>query len=181
MILAMTIITGVAYPLFITAVAQLIYPDQARGSLIHSDGKTIGSSLVGQKFTDPKYFWPRPSGVDYNPMPSSGTNLGPTSAVLRDSVQARAAMLRKTTDSVAPIPPDLLFASGSGLDPEISPEAARFQVDRIMSTRQLDQSQRTALLSLVGKYTEGPSLGIFGQPRVNVVKLNLALDSVGKK
>ncbi|MFZ1684280.1 MAG: potassium-transporting ATPase subunit C, partial [Candidatus Zixiibacteriota bacterium] len=119
MLLIMTLITGVAYPLVITAVAQLIYPDQANGSLIQSNGKTVGSALVGQKFSDPTHFWPRPSGVDYNPMPSSGTNLGPTSAVLRDSVQARAAMLRETTDSITPIPPELLFASGSGLDPEI--------------------------------------------------------------
>jgi K+-transporting ATPase ATPase C chain len=181
MLLIMTIITGVAYPLVITAVAQLIYPDQANGSLIQSDGKSVGSALIGQKFTDPKYFWSRPSGVDYNPMPSSGTNLGPTSSVLRDSVVARTAKLRTGTNATDPIPADLLFASGSGLDPEISPEAARFQVDRIASARQLDQAQRTALLSLVERYTETPSLGIFGQLRVNVLKLNLALDSLGKK
>ena len=181
MLLIMTIITGVIYPLLITAVAQLIYPDQANGSLVQFEGKAVGSTLIGQKFTDPKYFWPRPSGVDYNPMPSSGTNLGPTSSVLRDSVAARATMLRTSTNATDPIPSDLLFASGSGLDPEISPEAARFQVDRVATARQLDQSQRTALLLLIHRQTEGPWLGIFGQPRVNVLKLDLALDSLGRQ
>jgi potassium-transporting ATPase KdpC subunit len=180
MMAVMTVVTGIAYPLFITACAQLLFRDKANGSLVKLNGNVTGSTLIAQRFTTDKYFWPRPSAVDYNPMPSSGTNLGPTSSVLRDSVASRIAWLKETTDSVASIPPDLLFASGSGLDPHISPEAARYQVNRIIDARQLDPTQRTALLSLIDKYTEGPTFGILGQPRINVLRLNLALDSLRK-
>jgi potassium-transporting ATPase KdpC subunit len=180
MLLIMTIITGIAYPLLITAVGQLFFPGRANGSLIEIDGKTVGSALIAQKFTGDQYFWPRPSAVDYNPMPSSGSNIGPSSAVLRDSVAARITALKKSTDSVNAIPPDLLFASGSGLDPHISPEAAQFQLARVASARHFDQAKVGAAQNLIAKYTEMPTIGIFGQRRVNVLRLNLALDSIGR-
>jgi K+-transporting ATPase ATPase C chain len=173
-----TVLTGIAYPLLITGVGRIFFARQADGSLIESGGKTVGSELVGQKFSDLRYFWPRPSAVDYNPLPSGGSNLGPTSADLKDSIAARRLRLQTAGGAV---PVDLLCASGSGLDPDISPEAARYQVDRIMSARQLDPDSRNALLSLIAKYTETPDLGILGQPRVKVLRLNLALDSLDKK
>jgi K+-transporting ATPase ATPase C chain len=177
-IMFFTVLTGVAYPLLMTGIGRLFFPGQANGSFIELNGKSIGSALVGQKFSDPRYFWGRPSAVDYNPLPSGGSNLGPTSAELKDSIVARSLRLQSSGGAV---PVDLLCASGSGLDPDISPEAARYQVDRIMLARQLDRDSRTALLSLITKYTEAPALGILGQPRVNVLRLNLALDSLDKK
>lgn len=177
-ILFFTVLTGIAYPLLITGVGKLFFARQASGSFIDVGGKTIGSDLIGQKFSYPRYFWPRPSAVDYNPLPSGGSNLGPTSAELKDSVTARRSRLQEANG--ATVPADLLCASGSGLDPHISPDAARYQVDRVALARQLDPAQRTALLSLIYEYTETPTIGILGQPRVNVLKLNLALDSLGK-
>ena len=174
----MTVLTGIAYPLLITGVGRLFFAHQAEGSLIIDGGKVLGSELIAQKFTDPRYFWPRPSAVDYNTLPSGGSNLGPTSASLKDSIMARRSRLA-VADS-APIPVDLLCASGSGLDPHISPEAAHYQLERVASARQLDKAQRTVLLSLIDKYTEAPTIGILGQLRVNVLRLNLALDSLGK-
>lgn len=177
MILVLTVVTGIAYPLFVTALAQLLFNQQANGSLVKRDGKSIGSALIGQKFTDDRYFWLRPSAVDYNPMPSSGTNLGPTSSVLRDSVTARIARLRQSTDSVSTIPPDLLFTSGSGLDPHVSPEAAFLQMDRVGRARGLDSVGRNRLDSLIKAKIETPVMGLFGEPRVNILLLNLAVDS----
>lgn len=178
MLLIMTVITGIAYPVLITALGQVFFSQQANGSLISSGGKTIGSALVGQKFTDYKYFWPRPSAIDYNPLPSGGSNLGPTSAELKDSIAARQTRLLAANGE--PAPADLLCASASGLDPDISPEGARCQVTRLVRMRHLDQLQKRTLLELIEKNTETPSLGVFGQPRVNVLRLNLALDSLVK-
>ncbi len=178
-IMLMTVLTGIAYPLLITGVGRLFFVRQAEGSLIIDGGKILGSELIAQKFTDPRYFWPRPSAVDYNPQPSGGSNLGPTSASLKDSIMVRRS--RFAAADGAPVPADLLCASGSGLDPHISPEAARYQLDRVASARQLDKAQRTALLSLIDKYTEAPTIGILGQSRVNVLWLNLALDSLGRR
>lgn len=176
--LIMSVITGIFYPLLITALGQAIFPKKANGSIIRVDGKTIGSELLGQKFTSDQYFWPRPSAIDYNPLPSGGSNLGPTSAVLRDSVLARKESLEKANSGSGQAPIDLLFASGSGLDPDISPEAARFQIDRVAAGRGLDNEGKKKLIELVEKHIKRPDFGIFGEPRINVLLLNLALDSV---
>jgi potassium-transporting ATPase KdpC subunit len=177
-LLVMTVLTGLIYPLLITGVGRLFFRYQAEGSIVEAGGKQVGSELIGQNFTDPGYFWGRPSATTYDPLPSSGSNLGPTSSDLRDSIVARRAKFA-TADSAA-IPEDLVCASGSGLDPDISPEAARYQVDRIVRARQLDPSGRTSLLSLVDQCTEDPTLSVLGEPRVNVLRLNLSLDSLEK-
>ena len=178
MIAVMTLVTGIAYPLLVTACAQLFLSDKAGGSLITRDGKIVGSELIGQKFTSDKYFWSRPSAIEYNPMPSSGTNLGPTNKALLDAVIVRRdALLAGASANLEP-PADLLFASASGLDPHISPKAAAFQVGRISVARQLDVAKQNTLLSLIEKCTEQPTFGLFGEPRVNVLKLNLAVDLV---
>jgi len=175
--LILTVVTGIIYPLLITVLGQIIFPGQANGSLIKIDGKIVGSALLGQKFTDSKYFWSRPSAVDYNPLPSGGSNLGATSAALRDSVLARKDVLERSNPGSIAVPSDLLFASGSGLDPDISPEAARFQIDRVAQARGLDNDQKKRVIELVEKYVKQPDSGIFGEPRINVLSLNLALDS----
>jgi potassium-transporting ATPase KdpC subunit len=175
-IMLMTVLTGIAYPLLITGIGRLFFARKAEGSLIIVGGKTVGSELIAQRFGDPRYFWPRPSAVDYNPLPSGGSNLGPTSAGLKDSIMDRRS--RFTATDGTPVPLDLLCASGSGLDPHISPEAARYQLGRVAIARLLDNAQRTALLSLIDKYTETPTIGILGQPRINVLTLNLVLDSL---
>jgi potassium-transporting ATPase KdpC subunit len=177
-ILVMTVLTGLIYPLLITGVGYLFFRHKAEGSIVEAAGKPVGSELIGQSFSDPRYFGGRPSATNYDPFPSGGSNLGPTSSDLRDSIVARRAR-SSPADSVA-IPEDLLCASASGLDPDISPEAARYQVDRIIRARQLDPAQRTVLLSLVDRCTEGLTFGVLGQPRVNVLKLNMSLDSLEK-
>jgi K+-transporting ATPase ATPase C chain len=177
-IMFMTVLTGIAYPLLITGVGRLFFAHQAEGSLIIEKGRVLGSELIAQKFTDPRYFWPRPSAIDYDPLPSGGSNSGPTSASLRDSIMVRRSRFAAAYGT--PVPADLLCASGSGLDPHISPEAAHYQLERVASARQLDKAQRTALLSLINKCAEAPTIGILGQPRVNVLRLNLALDLIGK-
>jgi len=176
----LTLLTGVAYPLAVTAAAQAIFPAQANGSLVRVGGQVVGSALIGQANADPRYFWPRPSAIDYNPLPSGGSNQGPTSAALQQAVAARAAQLRAAHHLPAstPLPADLLFASGSGLDPDISPEAARLQIDRVAQARQFTPAQRDALAALVERSVEPPQLGLLGQPRVNVLLLNLALDGL---
>ncbi|WP_158879844.1 potassium-transporting ATPase subunit KdpC [Rhodanobacter sp. L36] len=178
LLLVMTIITGVLYPLAATGLAQLIFPHQANGSLIVKDGKPVGSALIGQSFTDPKYFWGRPSATSpnaYNASSSSGSNLGPTNPALTDAVKQRIAALRAADPgNTAPVPVDLVTASGSGLDPQISPAAAQYQLARVASARGLSASQVQALVS---EYTEGRQLGMLGEPRVDVLQLNLALDS----
>ena len=177
----LTAITGVAYPLFITAIAQTAFPEEANGSLIVKDGKQIGSQLIGQNFTDPGYFWGRPSATaptPYNGAASGGSNLGPLNPALSEAVQARIDAL-KTADpeNTQAIPADLVTASASGLDPHISPAAADYQIERVARARQLDPAQ---VKSLVASYTEDRQWGIFGAPRVNVLALNLALDSATK-
>jgi len=178
MLLVLTVLTGVIYPLAITGLAQLFFPRQANGSVIEYAGGAVGSDLVGQNFTSDRYFWPRPSAVDYNPLPSGGSNLGPTSIALQDKITERKARL-VFAGSSPDAPPDLLLASGSGLDPHISPEAAFYQIDRVLNARGgLSEPRRQALEVLVQSHTEGPQWGLFGEPRVNVLRLNLALDSL---
>jgi len=178
MLLLMTVITGVAYPLAATGLAQLIFPQQANGSLIEKNGKPIGSALIGQSFTDAKYFWGRPSATSPNPnnaASSSGSNTGPTNPALIDTIKQRIDALHAVDPgNKAPVPVDLITASGSGLDPEISPAAAQYQLARVAQARQLSTSQVQAL---VDEYTSGRTLGLLGEPRVNVLKLNLALDA----
>jgi K+-transporting ATPase ATPase C chain len=179
MLLLMTIVTGIAYPLLATGVAQLLFPHQANGSLVERGGKPIGSELIGQSFDDPKYFWGRPSATapqPYNGMASNGSNLGPTNPSLRDQVQQRIDALRKADPgNTAAVPADLVTASGSGLDPQISPAAAQYQLARVARVRHVRVEQVQAL---VAKFTEGRQFGVLGEPRVNVLQLNLALDGL---
>jgi potassium-transporting ATPase KdpC subunit len=173
-----TVVTGIAYPVVVTAIAQLVFPHQANGSLIVKDGKPLGSTLIGQPFDDPKYFWSRSSATSpfgYNAGASAGSNLSPTNADLIKTVQGRVDALRAADPgNTAPVPVDLVTASGSGLDPDISPAAALYQVGRVAKARKLDE---TVVRSLVAQHTQGRQLGLFGEPRVNVLALNLALDS----
>jgi potassium-transporting ATPase KdpC subunit len=177
LLVVLTIITGVIYPVIVTVIAQVVFPYQANGSLIVKDGKILGSALIGQPFDDPKYFWSRPSATSpfgYNAASSSGSNLSPTNPALIKSVQERVDALRAADpDNKAPVPVDLVTASGSGLDPHISPAAALYQVNRVAKARKL---QPGAVRSLVDRYTEGRQWGFLGEPRVNVLALNLALD-----
>lgn len=175
--LLMTILTGVAYPFLITGLAQILYTDKTNGSLVVFRGKVVGSDLIGQKFVSEKYFWPRPSAIDYNPLPSGGSNLGPTSVDLLTRVAERRKLMEKAHPESGAVPSDLLFASGSGLDPHITPEAAKYQLERVARARALDIEQKKILITLVEQYVEPPVFGIFGQPRVNVLRLNLAIDS----
>lgn len=176
-LLVLTLVTGVAYPLLVTGIAQAVFPSQARGSLIVKDGKIVGSRLIGQPFDDPKYFWSRPSATSPfadNAGSSSGSNLSPTNPDLVKAVQGRVDALRAADPgNTAPVPVDLVTASGSGLDPHISPAAAIYQVARVAKARKLDPE---AVRQLVERHIEGRSLGFLGEPRVNVLALNLALD-----
>lgn len=185
LLIALTLLTGVIYPLLVTAIAQAAFPGQANGSLIYSkDGQPVGSTLIGQQFDDSKYFWGRLSATGafpYNAFnaenltASSGSNLGPTSKALVEAVKARVDALRAADPgNTAPVPVDLVTASGSGLDPHISPAAALYQVPRVAKARSLSEE---AVSQLVAEYTEGRTFGILGEPRVNVLKLNLALDA----
>jgi K+-transporting ATPase ATPase C chain len=177
LLLALTVLTGIAYPVAVTAVAQFAWPHQANGSLIVVDGRTLGSSLIGQAFSDPKYFWGRPSaaGKDgYDANASGGSNLGPTAKVLIDRVTAEVDRLRAANGN-APIPVDLVTTSASGLDPDISPAAADYQVPRVAAARGMTADQvRTA----VARHTSGPVLGFIGAARVNVLELNLDLEGL---
>jgi K+-transporting ATPase ATPase C chain len=177
----LTVLTGVVYPLAVTGLAQLAFADQADGSLLRRDGVIVGSRLVGQAFATPGYFHSRPSATaptPYNGAASSGSNLATTNPALRDAVAGRVAALR-TLDpgNRGPVPVDLVTASGSGLDPHITPAAARFQVARVARARGLDPAE---VVALVAAHTEDRTLGILGEPRVNVVMLNLALDAVAR-
>lgn len=177
--IVLTLLTGVAYPLIITGIAQGIFPAAANGSLIKVNGKTVGSKLIGQAFDDPKYFWSRPSATSpaYNAASSSGSNLGPTNPALKEAVAGRVKALKDGDPSnTAAVPTDLVTASGSGLDPNISVAAADYQVQRVAKVRKMTPE---AVRELVKKYTQGPQLGILGESVVNVLELNLALDGVG--
>ncbi len=175
----LTAVTGVVYPLTVTGIAKAAFPEAAGGSLILKEGKPVGSLLIGQNFTDPKYFWGRPSATSpqpYNASASSGSNQGPLNPALVDAVKGRIEALKAVDpDNLRKIPADLVTASASGLDPHISPAAAAYQLERVARTRQLAPS---AVRALVDRNTEGRQWGVFGEPRVNVLKLNIALDSL---
>jgi K+-transporting ATPase ATPase C chain len=172
-------ITGLAYPLAVTGIAGAVFPEQAAGSLILQDGKPVGSSLIGQNFSDPKHFWGRPSATapqPYNAAASSGSNQGPLNPALVDAVRGRVEALRAADPgNTAPIPTDLVSASASGLDPHISPAAALWQTGRVAKARGLPEAQ---IKALVDAHTEGRQWGLLGEARVNVLKLNLALDAL---
>ena len=176
-LIALTGVTGVAYPLVVTGLAQLLFPGRANGSLLEVDGRPVGSALIGQPFDHPGYFWSRLSATassPYNGAASAGSNLGPSSDALRDAVKARVEALRAADPgNAAPVPIDLATASASGLDPDISPAAARYQAARVARARGLDPGRVEAL---VAEHSEGRFLGLLGEPRVNVLALNLALD-----
>jgi K+-transporting ATPase ATPase C chain len=181
LLVALTIVTGVIYPLVVTGIGALFFPRQTRGSLIVVAGRVVGSSLIGQSFEAPGDFWGRPSasaGAPYNAGASAGSNLGPTSPVLERAVRARLAALRAADpDNPAAIPADLVTASASGLDPDIRPESAEFQVRRVARVRGLDP---TVLNALVERHVERRTFGVLGEPRVNVLELNLALDAISR-
>jgi potassium-transporting ATPase KdpC subunit len=174
-----TLITGLVYPLVVTGIGGAVFSEKATGSLIRRDGKVLGSALIGQPFANPAHFWSRASATSpypYNASSSSGSNLGPSNPALVDAVAARVKALHDAApDSGLAVPVDLVTASASGLDPHISPAAAAYQVDRVARARNLDVQQVRAL---VAQYTEGRQFGFLGEPRVNVLRLNLALDSV---
>ncbi len=178
MLIAMTLVTGVAYPLLVTGMSRTLFKDKSGGSLIERDGKAVGSDLIGQSFSDPKHFWGRPSATSpypNNAASSSGSNLGPLNPALTEAVTARIKALRDADPgNTAQVPVDLVTASGSGLDPHISPAAAEYQVARVAKARKLDPGKVRAL---VAQYTEGRHLGFLGEPRVNVLRLNFALDT----
>ena len=177
--LMLTIVTGVFYPLAITGIAQLLFPHQANGSLIVDNGRVVGSALIGQPFSDPGHFWSRPSATSpqaYNAASSSGSNLGPTNQALIDQVKQNVAALRRADPgNTAPVPVDLVTNSGSGLDPNISVAAALYQVARVARVRKLPVE---TVRNLVARYTEGRQFGVLGEPRVNVLELNRALDGM---
>ncbi len=181
MLVIMTALTGVLYPLIVTGIAKVTFPRAANGSLIVADGKTLGSDLIGQPFDDPKYFWSRPSATSpqpYNGAASSGSNQGPRNPALADAVKDRLRALRDAdAGNTAAVPVDLITASGSGLDPHISVAAGQYQIARVAKARgqTTDQVQR-----LVVENTEGRTFGVLGEPRVNVLKLNIALDRTAK-
>jgi K+-transporting ATPase ATPase C chain len=174
-----TLLTGLAYPLAMTGLAQAVFPYEANGSLLERGGRVVGSEIIGQPFDDPRYFWGRPSATSpfpYNAAASAGSNLGPTNPALEAAVKVRMAALRAADPgNTQPIPVDLVTASASGLDPHISVAAALYQVPRVARARGLSEEQVRAL---VGQFTEGRQYGLLGEPRVNVLKLNLALDEM---
>jgi K+-transporting ATPase ATPase C chain len=177
LLLALTVVTGVVYPLAVTGVAQLLFAHTANGSLIERNNKALGSELIGQPFSDPKYFWSRPSATTSfpnNSASSTGSNLGPTNPALTDAVRQRIDALRAAdSGTTAPVPVDLVTASASGLDPHISPAAAQYQVARVARARKISEADISKLLA---QATEDRTFGVLGEPRVNVLKLNLLLD-----
>jgi K+-transporting ATPase ATPase C chain len=176
--LIMTVLTGVVYPFAVTGIAQVLFHDQAAGSLVMADGHAVGSRVIGQSFSDPKYFWSRPSATapqPYNATASSGSNLGPLNPALTDAIKTRIEALKAADPSnTLPVPVDLVTASGSGLDPEISIAAAQYQAARVARVRGLPPEQ---VQSLIASHAQGKLFGLVGEPRVNVLELNLALDA----
>ena len=179
-LLVMTILTGIIYPFFMTGVAQIAFPAKANGSLVKAGGKNIGSELIGQKFDSSIYFWSRPSAIDYNPIPSGASNLGPTSDELKKQVAERRRLFASNNSlaDTSAIPKEMLFASASGLDPHISPEAALLQLKRVAMARNLNGTQKQNVQQLIKNKTEEPQFFLFGERRINVFELNLALDSI---
>ena len=179
MLIVLTVITGVAYPLLVTGISQVAFHGKANGSLIERGDKAVGSTLIGQAFSDPKHFWGRPSATSpypNNASASSGSNQGPLNPALTDAVSGRIKALHDADpDNTAPVPVDLVTASASGLDPHISPAAAEYQVNRVAKARKLEPLK---VRDLVAQYTQGRQLGFLGEPRVNVLELNLALDAL---
>jgi K+-transporting ATPase ATPase C chain len=173
-----TVLTGIIYPLFITGFAQLFFPGKANGSLIIKDNIAIGSALIGQPFDSAIYFTPRPSAISYNPLPSGGSNYGLTSTKLKNLVYERKQQFITCNklDSLTEIPSEMLFASASGLDPHISPEAALLQVNRIAKARNLDNLHKNQLITLVNSLVESPQFNLLGKSRINVLQLNLKTD-----
>jgi K+-transporting ATPase ATPase C chain len=170
----LSLVTGLVYPLVVTGVSQVVFPYQANGSLIEKDGKLVGSELIGQNFDLPKYFWSRPSAAGYNGAASSGSNLGPTNPALFAAVQKRVEALKMADPgNERLVPVDLITASGSGLDPHISPAAAEYQINRVAKARKRSPE---LVRKLVAEHTQGRQLGLLGEPRVNVLTLNIALD-----
>jgi K+-transporting ATPase ATPase C chain len=178
----MTILIGVIYPLFMTVLAQFFFPGKSNGSMIMKKGEIVGSELIGQKFQSNRYFWSRPSAIDYNPLPSRGSNLGPTSDSLRKLVidRKRDFIGKNHLPQETAVPTEMLFASGSGIDPHISSEAAIMQVERVALARNFTNQAKANLVRLVEQSIEKPQFGILGEQRVNVLMLNLALDELGK-
>jgi K+-transporting ATPase ATPase C chain len=174
-LLSLTLLTGLIYPLVVTAIAKVTMPNNADGNILYCHGKAVGSKLIAQKFTANKYFWPRPSAADYNASNSAASNLSPTSADLKKQYDDRKKVIQEANEGEPP--QDLLFASASGLDPEISPLAAKYQVRRIAKARNLDQKGSDSLLELIDNDTQWPTFGFIGEARINVLVLNAALDN----
>ncbi|MFA6468737.1 MAG: potassium-transporting ATPase subunit KdpC [Bacteroidota bacterium] len=183
LLLTMTVLTGIIYPVAMTFLAASLFPYQAKGSLVEKNGGIIGSELIGQKFTADKYFHSRPSGIDYNPLPSGGTNWGPTDTRMADSAKDRSVRFRIQNNLAEEIvvPTEMLFSSASGVDPHISPEGARLQMKRIARTRGFSPEQTASFKILVERFIQGPEMELFGNPRVNVLMVNIALDELDRK
>lgn len=178
-LMIMTVLTGIIYPVLLTGIARGIFPEKSNGSLITKNGIIIGSSQIGQKFDSSAYFWSRPSAVDYNPVPSGASNFGPISTKLTVLVHERRSIFsacNNIQDTIS-IPAEMLLASGSGLDPHTSVEAARMQVKRIVSARNFTSSQEQKLYDLINSRTEKPQFGVLGEERINILQLNIELDS----
>jgi potassium-transporting ATPase KdpC subunit len=180
LLLIMTLLTGIIYPVLMTGIAQISFPEKANGSFIRRDGKIIGSTLIGQKFDSSAYFWSRPSAIDYNPVPSGASNFGPTSRKLFSMVSERRKIFitgNNLTDT-ASLPGEMLFASASGLDPHTSPDAVRLQINRIVRVRHFNHSQENRLNELILQNTEKRQYGILGEERINIMVLNMGLDEI---
>jgi len=179
-LVAMTILTGLIYPLVMTGIAQVVFPSGTNGSLLVEKNKIIGSELIGQKFNSNIYFWSRPSAIDYNPVPSGASNYGPTSDTLKKLIATRRAYFGKMNSvaDISLIPKEMVCASGSGLDPDISPEAALMQVDRISEARHFTAAQKEKLLEEIKTLTKPPQLFFLGEKRINVLILNIELDKI---
>jgi potassium-transporting ATPase KdpC subunit len=180
LLVLMTILTGIIYPVFIYVIAKTVFPYKAGGELIESNGKIIGSELFGQKFTSKKYFQPRPSAIDYQPMPSGGSNLAPTSITLKNNVDSlrKSYIIFNELPENTNVPPDAIFSSASGIDPHISPENAILQISRIAKERNYDEKKKNQIIEIVKNHTEKPQFSLFGEERINVLILNLEIDKL---